>query len=143
MKKVQARVTTSKPPQEVYDYVVDFERQTEWRFDVLESKLVAGETGQVGARYRQRIKQGGREIETNVELTQAEPGHRVGFRTLDDAPVTASGTYTITATDSGSELTNLISIETHGFMRVLEPIMGPQLRKTAARYQEALEQRLR
>lgn len=143
MKKVTAKVNTRKSPQEVYEYLVDFERHPEWRFDVLESKLVQGETGRVGARYRQKVKQGRRELEANVELTEAEPGSRVGFRTLDEGPVTASGTYSIRGTGSGSEVVNDVTIEAHGFVRLFEPFMGPQLRKTATRYEEALGERLR
>jgi len=143
LKKVTAKVNTRKSPQEVYEYLVDFERHPEWRFDVLESKLVQGETGRVGARYRQKVKQGRRELEANVELTEAEPGSRVGFRTLDEGPVTASGTYSIRGTGSGSEVVNDVTIEAHGFVRLFEPFMGPQLRKTATRYEEALGERLR
>jgi hypothetical protein len=143
LKKVQARVSSGRSSQEVYDYLVDFERHPEWRFDVLESKLVGGEAGQVGARYRQRVKQGGREMEVNVELTEAEPGRRVGFRTLDEGPVTASGTYAISESAGGSELVNEVTLEAHGFVRLFEPFMGPRMRKTAARYEEALGERLR
>ena len=142
MKKVQAKVSTPKPARDVYDYMVDFERHPEWRFDVLESKLVQGEKGRVGARYRQKVKQGRREMEANVELTEADPGRRVGFRTLDEGPVTASGSYDIRDTGSGTELVNEVTIETHGFMRLLGPVIGPQLRKTSKRYEEALRARL-
>jgi uncharacterized protein YndB with AHSA1/START domain len=143
VKQVQAKVSTRRSPQEVYDYLVDFERHPEWRFDVLESRLVQGESGRVGARYRQKVKQGRREMESDVELTEADPARRVGFRTLDKGPVTASGSYTITGTASGSELVNEVTIETHGFVRLFEPFMGPQLRKTSARYEQALSERLR
>jgi uncharacterized protein YndB with AHSA1/START domain len=142
LKKVQVKLSTAKSPQEVYDYLVDFERHPEWRFDVLESKLVEGETGRAGARYRQRVKQGRREQEVNVELTEAQPPQRVGFRTLDEGPVTASGTYSIGPSASGSEVVNDVAIETRGVLRLFEPLMGPQLRKTAARYEQALRDRL-
>jgi hypothetical protein len=143
LKNVQAKISTPKSPQEVYDYLVDFERHPEWRFDVLESRLVQGETGRVGARYRQKVKQGRRDLEVNVELTEAQPGRRVGFRTLDEGPVSATGSYSITDTGAGSEVVNDVAIETHGFVRLFEPFMGPQLRKTSARYEEALGERLR
>jgi len=143
VKKIQVKLSSPKPPQAVYDYLVDFERHPEWRFDVLESKLVGGEKGRPGARYHQRIKPGRKEMEANVELTEAEPGRRVGFRTIDDAPVTASGTYTISQSGSGSELVNDVAIEANGFVRIFEPFMGPGLRKTAQRYEEALTERLR
>ena len=115
---------------------------TLWRFDVLESELVQGETGRVGARYRQRVKQGRRELTTEVELTRAEPGREVGFRTVDDGPVRAWCTYSIAEAGGGSRVTNDVFAEARGFVRVFEPFMGPQLRKTAARYEQALSERL-
>jgi uncharacterized protein YndB with AHSA1/START domain len=142
LKKVQAKVSTAKSPQEVYHYLVDFERHPEWRFDVLESKLVEGERGRPGAHYRQRVKQGRRGMEVGVELTEAQPPRRIGFRTVDEGPVTASGTYAISPAASGSDVTNDVVIETHGVVRLFEPLMGPQLRKTAARYEQALRERL-
>ena len=142
MKNVQTNVTTPRPPAEVYEYLVDFSKHPEWRFDVLESELVQGETGRVGARYRQRVKQGRRELTTDVELTQAEPRQLVAFRTLDDGPVSARGTYNISAAGDGSRVTTDVAIEAHGVIRLFEPFMGPQLRKTAARYEQALAQRL-
>jgi hypothetical protein len=38
---------------------------------------------------------------------------------------------------------NDVTIETHGFVRLFEPFMGGQLRKTAARYEGAIGERLR
>lgn len=66
----------------------------------------------------------------------------MGFRTLDEGPVTASGTYSISESGSGTEVINDVAIETHGFVRLFEPFMGPQLRKTAARYEQALRESL-
>jgi hypothetical protein len=77
-----------------------------------------------------------------VELTEAQPLRRIGFRTLDEGPVTASGTYGISPAASGSEVTNDVVIETHGLVRLFEPLMGPQLRKIAAPYEQALRERL-
>jgi hypothetical protein len=39
VKQVQTTVSTPRPPEEVYSYLVDFGNQTESRFDVLESRL--------------------------------------------------------------------------------------------------------
>ena len=142
MKRVQAKVSTHRSPQEVYDYLVDFERHPEWRHDVIESRLVQGETGRVGARYRRQVAQGRRKTTVDVELTEAEPGRRVGFRTLDAGPVSASGTYDIRGTGAGTEVVNDVAIEAHGLVRLFEPFMGPGLRKTAACYERDLGERL-
>ena len=142
MKKVQTSVTTHKSPDEVYDYLVDFSNQPQWRFDVIDSNLVQGELGRVGARYRQSVKQGRRDMTSEVELTRAERPVAVSFRTVDDNPVSASGTWAIREADGVTQIVTDVSIEAHGFLKMMEPMMGPSLRKTAARYEQALSERL-
>jgi hypothetical protein len=117
---------------------------------VIESELIAGEAGQPGARYRQRVKPGHKEMVTEVEVPRAERPHAVAFRTVDSGPVSATGEWSIRSQEGGTgtpeEETQVIydgTIETHGFLRVFEPFMGPAFRKTAERYERALEERLR
>ena len=143
MKTVQTTVSSPKPPEEVYAYLVDFGNQPEWRFDVLESGLVGGEAGRTGARYHQRVKPGRKEMSSEVELTKADAHRTVAFRTVDDAPVTASGEWQVSPEGSGSRVVCDVAIEAQGFVRLFEPFMGPSLRRTARRYEEALEERLR
>jgi uncharacterized protein YndB with AHSA1/START domain len=142
MKKVQTNVSAKRSPEQVYEYLVDFRNQPEWRFDVLSCELVEGETGRVGARYRQRVKQGRREMDSGVELTRADAPHTVAFRTLDSGPVTASGAWEIRASSGGTHVVCDVAIETRGFVRLFEPFMGPSLRRTAERYERDLTERL-
>jgi uncharacterized protein YndB with AHSA1/START domain len=141
MKQVTTRVVTPRSPEEVYAYLVDFDNQAEWRFDVLASERTGGETGEVGARYRQRVKQGRKEIDSDVELTEAEPHRRVAFRTLD-GPVTVTGTWRIEPQGDQTRIDTDVALQPHGFLKLFEPMMGPSLRKTAARYEAALAERL-
>jgi Polyketide cyclase / dehydrase and lipid transport len=103
---------------EVYAYLVDFANHPEWRYDVLESELVQGEAGRVGARYRQRMKQGWRELTVTSELTRAEPPRAIAFRTVDSGPITASGTYDIRPAVAGTQFVVDVVIEARGFMRL-------------------------
>ena len=141
MKQVTTHVTTPRSPEEVYAYLVDFDNQTEWRFDVLASELTSGATGQIGARYLQRVKQGRKEVDSDVELTEAEPHRRVAFRT-HGGPVTVSGAWRIEPQGDQTRLAADVAIRPHGFVKLFEPMMGPSLRKTAARYEAALAERL-
>lgn len=142
MKQVESTVTTPRSQADVYAYLADFANQAEWRFDVLASELIAGEAGATGARYRQRVKPGRKEMESEVELTEAEPHRRVGFRTVDDGPVTVSGVWRIEPAGDGTRVDAQIAIQPHGFLKLFEPMMGPSLRKTSARYEAALAERL-
>jgi hypothetical protein len=142
MKKVHTRVVTPKSPDDVYAYLVDFANQAEWRFDVLSSELVAGDTGMVGAKYRQRVKPGRKEQSSDVELVEATRPGEVAFRTLDAGPVTVSGAWHIRADGEGTEVICDVAIETRGALRLIEPTMGPQLRKIAAKYESSLSAKL-
>ncbi len=141
MKQVTTRVVTPRSPEEVYAYLVDFDNQAEWRFDVISSKRTGGETGEVGARYLQRVKQGRKEVDSDVELTEAEPHRRVAFRTLG-GPVTVTGAWRIEPQGEQTRIDTEVGIQPHGFLKLFEPMMGPSLRKTAGRYEAALAERL-
>ena len=142
MKQVETRVTTPRSPEEVYAYLADFDNQAEWRFDVVASELTSGERGTVGARYRQRVTQGRKETVSEVEATEADPHRRVAFRTLEGGPVTVSGAWTIQPQADETRIDTEVAIQPHGFVKLFEPFMGPTLRKTAARYEAALAERL-
>lgn len=142
MKQVQTNVSTKRTPEEVYAYLADFANQAEWRFDVVESELVQGETGRVGAVYRQKVKQGKRELEARAQVTQADAPRAVAFKTVDDNPVQASGAWNISRQVDETRVVCDVAIEAKGFLKLFEPFMGPQLRKTAARYEQDLAERL-
>lgn len=142
MKKVQTKVFTARPAAEVYDYLADFDNQAQWRFDVVSSTLQSGSKGVVGARYLQKVRQGRKEVDSEVEVTEATPSSEVAFRTVDDGPVTVSGAWHIQQADTGTEVVCDVSITARGALRLIEPLMGPQLRKTALRYEQDLSERL-
>jgi hypothetical protein len=142
MKQVESRVTTPRSPEDAYAYLADFNNQAEWRFDVVSSELVSGEPGTPGARYTQLVKQGRKRVTSEVEVTEAAPPRSVGFRTIDDGPVTVSGHWQVEPHGDGSVVDARVAIEPHGFLKLFEPFMGPALRKTSARYEAALAERL-
>ena len=141
MKQVETRVTTPRSPEDVYAYLADFNHQAEWRVDVVSSELASGEPGAVGSRYRQLVQQGRKQMTSDVEVTEAEPHRRVAFRTLG-GPVTVSGVWKLEPDDGGTRVDTEVAIEMHGFLKLFEPFSGGQLRKTAARYEAALAERL-
>ena len=137
MKQVESHVTTPRSQEEVYAYLADFNNQAEWRFDVVSSELHSGEHGTVGSRYHQRVKQGGKDLTSDVEVTEAEPHRRLAFRT-ESGPVTVSGGWTI---EPEGEQVGLLT-KAEGLTPLFEPWMGPALRRTALRYEAALAERL-
>lgn len=142
MKKVKTRVVTAKPAEEVYAYLVDFTNQADWRFDVLTSELVSGEVGVVGAKYSQLVRVRRDEQQSEVELVEAKSPGEVAFRTLDTGMITVSGAWHIRPDGEGTEVICEVAIETRGPLRLIEPMMGPQLRGIARKYEIALAEKL-
>ncbi|HEV7980255.1 SRPBCC family protein [Amycolatopsis sp.] len=142
MKKVHTRVVTAKPAEEVYAYLVDFTNQADWRFDVLTSELVSGDVGVVGAKYSQLVRVGRDEQQSEVELVEAKSPDEVAFRTLDTGMITVSGAWHLRPAGEGTEVICDVAIETRGPLRLIEPMMGPQLRKIARKYEIALSEKL-
>jgi carbon monoxide dehydrogenase subunit G len=142
MKTVHTRVVTPKSAEDVYGYLVDFTNQADWRFDVITSELVTGEPGVVGAKYTQLVRVGRKEQQSEVELVEASRPGEVAFRTLDPGMITVSGAWHIREAGEGTEVICDVAIETRGPLRLIEPTMGPQLRKIAGKYESALSEKL-
>lgn len=130
-------VQAAAPPEAVYGFLADLANDPEWRFDILDSQLVRGSAGEVGAVYRQRAKPGRKEIQTSVEIERAEPHRHIGFRTLG-GPVQVGGLYTITAANRGCAVRCDVTLRAKGVLRLFEPLMAAGMRRTAARYEEDL-----
>jgi hypothetical protein len=85
-------------------------------------------------------------VQTKVNTTKSPHASRsprtIAFRTVASGPVSASGTSDIREAGGGTQVTTDVEIELRGFMRLFEPLMGPSMRKTAARYEHALTERL-
>lgn len=88
------------------------------------------------------MKPRGKELDSEVELTRADKPAEVAFRPLDPGPVTVSSAWHLKRTGTGTDVICEVTLETHGFLRLLEFTMGPSLRKTSDRYERDLSARL-
>ncbi len=67
-----------------------------------------------------------------VEITQLEPGRRVGFKTVS-GPIEWSGSWEVRAVDAGhTEVTAEGEMRLKGLRRLLEPLMAGEIRKGEA-----------
>jgi predicted Ser/Thr protein kinase len=143
MKTARFTVQTARSPEEAYAYLGDLAHDAEWRCDVVSCELIAGEPGQAGARYRQRLHEGGDDlIEAEVEITRADPPLELDFRRSDDRRVTIEGAYRIEPVEAATEVTCELVLRSRGFLRIFEGAMGEALTKLARRYEEGLAERL-
>jgi Polyketide cyclase / dehydrase and lipid transport len=138
-------IRTALPPDAAFAYVSDFGHQPEWRHDVLTSELDHGVPGEAGSMWRQEIRPGRlpRPHQRLVEMNVAEPYHAVAYRTVDDAPIRAEGSYTLDGDATGTTIsitTTLNAVGPAGTVALLA--IRRHFKVTTDRYREQLAQAL-
>lgn len=134
-------VTSPASTDAVLAYLADFRHHPAWRHDVIESELERGAAGESGAVYHQRVKQGPSTGDSRVETTVAAGA--IAFRTLDQGPVTVSGTYALAERPEGGTVVDCdTTLDLRGPAKLFRPVMRRAFRKTLARYERALQAEL-
>jgi uncharacterized protein YndB with AHSA1/START domain len=124
MPEATHETTIARPPETVFAFLANPENDRAWRPVVLEIAHVSGSG--VGSRYRQVVGgPGGRKIDADIEITEHEPGRRLGFRTVA-GPVRPSGRYELEPADGGTRVRFTLAARLSG----LKKAMGPMVKKT-------------
>jgi uncharacterized protein YndB with AHSA1/START domain len=118
----------NRPVADVFAFVVDGERCTQWRSGVVDIVRATGAMdGGVGTRYIQGVKGPlGRRISADYEITVFEPDTRLEFQTVA-GPARPHGRYDFEPADGGTRLTLSLDAELTGLRRSL---MGGTVQKT-------------
>jgi uncharacterized protein YndB with AHSA1/START domain len=142
MAPLTSTVEISRSPDDVFAYVTDVSRFTEWQ----EGLIRAHQEGEarVGAKVVMRRKAGPREQTMTTELTEYDPPRTWAFRGID-GPVRAYGKGTVEPIGDGSSsrLSFELDFEGHGIGKVLVPLMvRPSAKKELPKNHQNLKRRL-
>lgn len=136
-------IEIDRPVEEVYDFIADPANDGRWRTEVISSELVAGESGQPDAQYKQVMKQGRREVESTHEIVAVDPPHRIDWRTPEgEGPLTFAGYYACEPHGEGTRFTIHAKVTPHGTFRLMQPLMRPFLTRVSRRYANDLKKTL-
>lgn len=83
MSTFQSEATIERPADEVWTYAADILRHPDW-MTVADARIVRGVGTQVGARGRERLLVGPFRWDVEFEVVEAEPGHRIVWRAVED-----------------------------------------------------------
>jgi uncharacterized protein YndB with AHSA1/START domain len=113
--EVKLKTRLNAPIQAVWDYLMTHD---EWRqpYVPVVTKLTEGEI-QVGCRFENQVRGGGRRWTVINEMTRVEPPHRLTWRQVNKAgpTTTVGGNYLLEAADNGTEFTMHNVLETAGW----------------------------
>ena len=126
MPSAQHSTTINRPVADVFAYVTDGEKCTEWRSGVLDIQRVNGD-GSVGTTYAQGVRGPmGRRIAADYMVTAYEPNRRYEFQTVT-GPARPHGRYDFEQANGATHLTFALDAELGGLRGLF---MGGAVQRT-------------
>lgn len=144
MAPITNSVEIARSPEDVFAYVTDTSRFTEWQEAVVSTRLLDDGPMKVGSKLSLTRKMGKREQTFTTELTEWNPPQSYAFRGID-GPVRPIGKGKLEPVDEGkrTRFTFEIDFEGHGIGKVLVPLVVKRQAKTEiVESHEALKKRL-
>ena len=123
MTPIVSTVEIARPPEEVFAYMTDPSRFSEWQKGVVSGGTEGGQEQAVGSRCMTTRKLGGGERTTTQEVTKIDPPMRWAARGVD-GPIRADVSVSVDplADGASSRVTIALDFHGHGIGRVLVPL---------------------
>jgi uncharacterized membrane protein len=126
MAHAENEIIINKSVAEIYAFLADGLNNPKWRPGVVSINLIAGQTGLVGAQYKQVLKgPGGRHIDGDYKVTVAKPNKELGF-TVIAGPARPTGSYLLETVANYTKVRFILDFQPKG----LAKLMGPMIQKT-------------
>jgi uncharacterized membrane protein len=143
---ITSSIEIDRPPADVFAYLDELDRHSEWQSDLVSSSLDSEGPVGVGTRGTHTRKVPGGTRKMSYEITEHDPPRRTSWRVLE-GPVRAVGSVYVEpiADGSRSRVTVELDLEGHGLGMLVAPLARMQARKLIpadhARLKEILERR--
>jgi carbon monoxide dehydrogenase subunit G len=133
-------ISIERPISDVFSYLSDLEHIPEWNWAIAETTKITPGPTTVGTRYRQ-TRATPRPATEMLEITELDPHGRIEVRgVLADMP--AHLTYVLEEQGSGTVLTNAVSLDAEGPVRLLAPLFSRRISQAVASNLNDLKARL-
>lgn len=123
MAPITCSIEIARAASDVFGYVTDPSRFSEWQHGVVDSRLDAPGPATVGTRCYDTRRIGRAERTSTSEITHVDPPQRWGVRGID-GPVRATVDVTVEPIDAArSRVTIAVDFTGHGIGKVLVPLV--------------------
>ncbi|HNB41870.1 MAG TPA: SRPBCC family protein [Anaerolineales bacterium] len=129
MIQYEVSVHINQPVEKVFAYLADARNLRNWQADLIENESLTEGPIRVGSRFREVRQTGPRKSNIQAEITAFEPNKRFATKTVVGPQVTVQ--YAFNAEQGGTKITYQFSLQTSGFMRLMEPLMAGSIKQGA------------
>lgn len=116
-------VESPQSPEQVFDFLANFENVTKWDENTASSDCLGDEPYQAGARYRVVTDFGSRSMTLTYETIEFDRPNRVVFRS-GTGMATIEDTITVAPDGEGSRVEYVAEIGLKGISRLLDPVFS-------------------
>ncbi|MGH3342122.1 MAG: SRPBCC family protein [Carbonactinosporaceae bacterium] len=143
MPPIVSTIEIARPPHEVFSYVTDPERFTEWQVGVVGVRLEDDGPPGVGSRFTTTRRIGGVDRTMTQEITETSPPRSWSVHGID-GPIRPDAKITVEPLDGGarSRVTFALDFQGHGVGVPLIPLVRRQTQKVAPVSYRNLQKRL-
>ena len=144
MARAEMSVVINCPAPDIFAFMTDVARGTEWQEDLVEAQQTPGGPMGVGTTIREVRRFMSRRLESVFKITEHEPGRKLSFETTS-GPLPLRGHYDLEPVDAGTKVTMVVEAELTGVFKMTEPLVvhsaKRQLDNNLAKLKELLESR--
>ena len=132
-------VFIQRSPQEVFDVITDPAKAVKWQSSAEAGAWTSDAPYGVGSTWKSKIKFMGRDLESELKITEWDSPNLVSFKTLD-GPVPMQAANKLEAKDNGTLLTIKVKVEFGGLFKMAEGMAGKQVVKQVENDNKTLKQ---
>lgn len=119
-----------RAPEDVYAYLADLEHTPEWNWAISETRKTTPGQVRVGTRYRQ-TRTVPKPATEELEIIALEPGSHIEVEG-GLAQFEARISYRLEERNGRTHVTNSVTLEAPGALRLAEPLLAPRIKGAVA-----------
>jgi uncharacterized protein YndB with AHSA1/START domain len=143
MTKITSSIEIARSPEDVFTYLDELDRHSEWSTGIISSKRDTPAPTQVGSRATDLRKTPMGKQSITYEITEHDPPRRAVFKGVN-GPIRPLGVVTVEpAGDNRSRMTIELELLGHGMLgKLLAPLAMSDARKRVPQDQQRIKERL-
>jgi uncharacterized protein YndB with AHSA1/START domain len=128
MIKIETSIVINRPIEEVFAFVTDVEKLSQWSAELVEAKKTSEGPVGVGTTFSGVVKMLGRRMENEHKVSEYEPNSKFAFK-VTSGPAQMEIEYTFESVAGGTKVSVVTEGETGGFFKLAEPIFARMLQR--------------
>jgi uncharacterized membrane protein len=131
---IEQAITIGRPGREVFAFVSSPGNLPRWQTHVRYARTTSPGPLRVGARYRAQTEVKGRFAEAQMSVTAYTPPTHFAVRSISPGPMTVEASYRFQPAGEGTRVQAVLRLHTHGWLRLLQPLLARSARRDTLAY---------